>query len=350
MTRTVLHVLPHPGGGAEAYVALLDELEGYEHRRVTLATSRSRAKGAAEVPARMPALARTARTADILHIHGDTAGMLTVPLAGGRPSVLTTHGLHRLRRGGRLGGPLARRGVRLAVGAATATICTSASERGELEAIVPGELASRLVVVPNGAPVPPPVTAERREAARSRLGLDADRLVGLFAGRLEPRKEPLLAIEAVTRARAAGAPALLLVAGEGPLDEAVHRAAGPAVRPLGFYRDIEQLYAAADFFILPSRREGMSIAVLEAMAHGLPVLVAMAPASIETVGEAGLVVEPDPEALAEGIRRLAAPELREALARAGRERIERDLSAARFRERTAAVYDRVLGPAGPQGA
>jgi glycosyltransferase involved in cell wall biosynthesis len=342
MKRSVLHVLPHPGGGAETYLALLDDLDGYEHRRVTLAASRSRGRGAVTVPMRLPGIVREARDADILHVHGDTAAILSLPVLRGRPSAITTHGLHRLRRAGRIGGPLARRGMRYAIAAAGATICTSDAERAELAVLVGPVLEANLVVVPNGVPVPPPLDPEKREMARARLRLGQDEIVGLFIGRLEPRKEPLLAAEAADRARSADIDVVLLMAGDGPLAKAVKEAAGPAVRPLGFYRDVELLYAAADFFVLPSRREGMSIALLEAMAHGVPALVARAPETVEAIGDAGLLVAPDPDALAGGIGRLADPELRRSLSRAGRGRIADELSVARFLERTAAVYGRVL--------
>ena len=74
--RTVLHVLPHPGGGAETYIDVLEGLEGYRHERAPLSGTRARRRGAAEVLARWPVVARRARKADLVHVHGDTAAIL----------------------------------------------------------------------------------------------------------------------------------------------------------------------------------------------------------------------------------------------------------------------------------
>src|SRR5207248_4687947 len=95
---------------------------------------------------------------------------------------------------------------------------------------------------------------------------------------------------------AAGAPVTLLVAGEGPLAGAVERQAGDGVRPLGRRDDPEALLAATDALVMPSRREGMSMAVLEAMGRGVAVVVSDGAGNPETVGDAGLVTPAGDEA------------------------------------------------------
>ena len=340
---TVLHVLPHPGGGAEAYIDVLAGGEGFAHRRIALSRTRSRLGAVGSLPLRWPRVAIAARGTDVLHVHGDTAAILGVPLLAGRPSLITTHGLHRLRRSHGAAGAPARRALRAAIAAAAVTICTSTAERDELAALVPGAIRRRLVVIPNGVELPRPVSAEARARERARLGVGDEQLVALFAGRLEPRKEPLAAVEAAARARAGGEPVVLLVAGEGPLAAAVGARAGAAVRPLGFRPDIASLYAAADVFVLPSRLEGMPMSLLEAMARGLAVIVADAPGSVEAVGGAGVVVAPEPGAIADALRSLAADrDLRAGLASAARERVAADLSAELLRRRTADAYGRAL--------
>ena len=69
--------------------------------------------------------------------------------------------------------------------------------------------------------------------------------------------------------------------------------------------DLVEAYANAQVFVLPSDREGMPLVVMEAMAANLPVLATAVPGNIELVDGAGVLVEPDPKALAAAIDRLA---------------------------------------------
>jgi glycosyltransferase involved in cell wall biosynthesis len=337
---TVLHVLRHPGGGAEAYIDLLEDLHSYDSDRIAFSPARSRYRSAALVPLRWPRIARAARHADLIHAHGDTAATLAIPLLRGRPSVVTTHGLHWFRRRG--SGAVARRALNAAIVAASATICTTAAERDELRAVLQPEAAARLVAIPNGVPLPPVLAASDRERARAKLGVPAEALVALFAGRLEARKEPLLAVDAALRAREAGAPIVLLVAGDGPLGAEVAARSGPAVRPLGHSPDLTPLFAACDMFVLPSTREGMSMALLEAMGHGRAVVVADSPGNVEAVGDAGLVAGQSGPSFADAMQQLADPALRTRLATAARERIAEELTADRFLARTRDVYQRAM--------
>ncbi|HEX7955831.1 MAG TPA: glycosyltransferase, partial [Pyrinomonadaceae bacterium] len=101
----------------------------------------------------------------------------------------------------------------------------------------------------------------------------------------------------------------------------------PRVHFTGVVEDPHPFYRAAGLFVLPSRVEGMSNALLEAMSHGLaPVVSDGAPGLTELVedGVTGLVVPvDDPTALAEALGRLADDEgLRRRLGRAARARVE----------------------------
>ena len=342
----VLHVLPHPGGGAEAYLDLLAGMEEFEQRRVALSDSRSRLRGAASLPLRRARIARAAEAIDLVHVHGDTAAALVAPRLGDRPSLITTHGLHRLRRDGRLSS-IFRRRLRDAIAAASATICTSEREREELRRLVGEALAPRLVAIPNGVPLPPARESAERARARDALNLDDEAVVVLFLGRLEDRKGPLEAIEAVARVSSEGLPVVLLVAGDGPLAQDVGARASAAVRPLGHQRDPAPLFDAADAFVLPSRREGMSMALLEAMSHGLAPFVLDQPGNVEAVGDAGIVVPAGVAPLAERLAALARD--RGELARLGaaaRERIANELTDSNFRDRTREVYERAIAERG----
>jgi glycosyltransferase involved in cell wall biosynthesis len=348
--RTVLHVLPHPGGGAETYIDLLEGLEGFRHQRFALSLTRSRRRGISSVLARRREAGRLARDADLVHLHGDMAAMLAAPLARGRPALMTSHGLHRLRRSEGAAGWLVERRLRTAIQAATRTICITREERDDLAAVLPASLHSRLVVVPNGVPLAAPADPERRDRLRRSLGLGEDDVAVLFAGQLEQRKDPLGAAAAAEAARARGAQVVLLVAGGGPLAGELQARASAAVRPLGYRDDLEDLYAAADLFLLPSYREGMSLALLEAMAHGLAPLVADGAGNVETVGDAGAVFPAgDLEAAAAQLAALAGDaDARARLGAAGRTRVAAELSVERFLAGTRDQYEAVLQGAWPR--
>ena len=341
---TVLHVLPHPGGGAETYIDLLERLPGYSHDRVPLSVTRSRLRGAASTIGRRRSVARLGREADLVHLHGDMAAMIAAPALRERPLVITTHGLHRLRRSRGAKAWLVQRRLRAAIEASARTICIAGAERDDLAAVLPPSLHQRLVVVANGVPLPAPTDSERRARARQSLGLGDDEVAALYVGQLEERKNPLGAVSAVEAARARGADVVLLIAGAGPLEGEVFASQSAGVRPLGHRDDLEDLHAAADVFVLPSHREGMSFALLEAMAHGLVPVVSDGPGHAETVGSAGVVFPAgDLPALSERLVALAAdPEARAQRGAAARERVATELSLESFLAGTRAQYEAAL--------
>jgi glycosyltransferase involved in cell wall biosynthesis len=341
----VLHVLPHPGGGGETYVDLLEGLGGFRHERLTLSPTRSRARGVVAVALRRRGIVRRARGADLVHVHGDMAAMLIAPALAARPLVITTHGLHRLRRSDRLGARLVRHRLTAAVAAATRVICHTREERDDLVAVLPASLHERLSVVPNGVALPPAVDPEHRGRTRAELGLDEDEVAIVFAAQLEERKDPLGAIGAVEAARADGAKVVLLLAGDGPLAVEVGARAGDGVHVLGRRDDLERLFTAGDLFLLPSAREGMSFALLEAMGHGLVPVVADGAGNAETIADSGLVYAAgDARALTAVLTRLAAdPGERARLGAAARERIGGELSLELFLSGTRAQYEAALG-------
>jgi glycosyltransferase involved in cell wall biosynthesis len=327
MTR-VLHILPHEGGGGEALVDLLGRLEGYEHERIHLSADRSPVRGAPSIARSRMQLRGRARRADVLHVVGDSAAMIALPALRRRPAVVSTQGLHLLRRATGPAGAAVRARMRGVLDAARVVACSSAAEREELTRLAP---QAALRTIHNGTPLAPSDPAAR-EATRAALGLGGGAVAALFLGQLEDRKRPLDAVAAAERAAAAGAPLVLLVAGEGPLEGAVAERAGPAVRPLGFRSDAESLLEAADLLVLPSEREGLALSVLEAMAHGRPVVVSDGPGNPEAAGDAGIVVPVgDVEALAAAMARLAGDRAeRTRLGRLGRQRVLSEFSTERY--------------------
>jgi glycosyltransferase involved in cell wall biosynthesis len=111
---------------------------------------------------------------------------------------------------------------------------------------------------------------------------------------------------------------------------------------LGEVGDVAGLLARGRLFVLPSRSEGISLTLLEAMARGLPVVATRVGGTPEVVvdGETGLLVPPgDPAALADAILRLQRdPEAGRRMGEAGRPRVERIFDVCRMVAEYEALY------------
>ena len=184
-------------------------------------------------------------------------------------------------------------------------------------------------------------------------------LVGTV-GRLEPVKDQVLLAQAfataLAREPAARAYLRLAVIGDGSLRgdvERVLRDAGAldCAWLAGERSDVAQILPALDIFALPSRNEGISNTILEAMACGVPVVATAVGGNIELVraGETGeLVPRGDAGALADALLRIArAPELRTRLGAAARERATREFSLAEMVRRYGALYEAQLDRRAP---
>lgn len=175
---------------------------------------------------------------------------------------------------------------------ADAVVVPSHAVAGELADLF--DLGDRIHVVP-GAPSDDlllPADHDRRAAALSL----PDRFV-LAVGTLEPRKGLRHVVEAMGASEAAGLP--LLIAGPGGwggVDVAgLAEAAGVSadrVRALGHVSeaDLAVLYDRATVFVMPSLAEGFGLPIVEAFAHGTPVVHSDAPALVEVAGGAGITV------------------------------------------------------------
>jgi glycosyltransferase involved in cell wall biosynthesis len=344
MPARVLHVLPHRGGGAESYIDMLERAPGFVHERFYLSSGRTPAEALASVPFRWPRLAVRLRAVDLVHCHGDAASTISLPLLAVRPAVVTTHGLHLVRRSLSWRGMFIRRSLRAVASAANVVICTSAAENSELAGVVKRRDQRKLRVIRNG--VDPPISFEQtaRHSTREELGVGDETVLGLFVGQLEARKAPALAASAAREVHAAGAPFVLAVAGEGPQADEVRSLGGEAVRCLGFRTDLARLFNAADLFVQPSEREGMSLALLEAMAYGVAVVAADGPGNPEAVGDAGvLFAAGNQAALVQALMNVTRdPARRMALGESARARALEEFGADRFIDETSAVYQECL--------
>jgi glycosyltransferase involved in cell wall biosynthesis len=117
----------------------------------------------------------------------------------------------------------------------------------------------------------------------------------------------------------------------------------------GYRDDAAQLMAAADLFVMPSRAEALSVALLEAMSRGICPVVSDAGGMKEGVrnGVDGLVVpRENPAALAQALQDLAAsPDVAARYGANARERVADTFSPLRVAERMAAIYGRLVAAA-----
>lgn len=157
---------------------------------------------------------------------------------------------------------------------------------------------------------------EKRREVRARYHIPQDAILLLSVGELSVRKNHRAVLEAL--AAMGRRDVYYLICGQGALEGWLARHArqlgvGGNVRFAGYVGHIEDVYRAADIFVFPSLQEGLPVALMEAMAAGLPILCSRIRGSRDLVrdGVEGLLVDPhDVHGLAHAISRMAAcPEL-----------------------------------------
>ncbi len=196
-----------------------------------------------------------------------------------------------------------------------------------------------LRMVPNGTVVADVVGHERQQD-----------LIG-SVGRLVDAKDYPTLVRAIAILKGRGTNVRLEIVGDGPernaIEEAMAREGiGSRISLVGIQTNVGDWLARWSLFVSSSIREGQPLALLEAMAAGLPGVVTAVGGVPDTLadGVEGIVVPPsDPEALADGIQRLLADEeLRSASGQAARERVIRDFSIASLATTCSQLYASVL--------
>lgn len=139
-----------------------------------------------------------------------------------------------------------------------------------------------------------------RNEFRKSLGLAEDDYVLVSVGELNKNKNTLMLVDVLNKIK--NEKVKYLICGEGPLKEEYEEkikefGLEDRVRLLGFRRDIPNILNAADLYLMPSFREGLSKAMMEAMAYGLPVVGSKIRGNVDLIGEneGGILVAPDDE-------------------------------------------------------
>ncbi|MFF3453302.1 glycosyltransferase [Streptomyces sp. NPDC002730] len=262
----------------------------------------------------------------LVHAHSAKAGLAARLAVRGRvPTVFQPHAWSFDAVEGRAA-ELALKWERYATRWTTRTLCVSETERraGEQAGI-----AARWAVIRVGIDLRHFSPDDMVSSASARAGLPqlnhipATAPLVVCVGRLCRQKGQDILLRAWPQVSAAVPDARLVLVGDGVDREALMRLAPPGVVFAGVCRDTRPWFRAADVAVLPSRREGVALAPLEAMACGLPVVlsdVGGAGESLPPGHEAfGLVPPEDPSALAVALTTLlTAPELRRSLGRQAR--------------------------------
>jgi glycosyltransferase involved in cell wall biosynthesis len=291
------------------------------------------------------------KTPAVYHAHDiGTAGLIAgiaKMICGGKSVVKMRTGADVYRR--RWDSPLTRWLWRAMLGVHDAIVVVN----GELEDLLKeyGIDTGRIARIPNGIDVSrfEPVCAPGKVQARRSLGLPLERTLVLYTGRLNHVKGVDILLEAWGRTpiRVNGG-ALLVIVGDGPEKEklkamAVANRIVDKVVFIGEKQDILGFYQACDVFVLPSRTEGLSNSLLEAMSCGLPVIASRVGGAKDMVSapEGGLLFPPeDSVSLADCLARyLEDPTAREVAGAAGRSRVRTEAAL----EEVVSRYERLYG-------
>jgi glycosyltransferase involved in cell wall biosynthesis len=323
--------------------ALVRELEGHGVR-----VHRFSASNVPAILGRVPAVARSLRreTIDLVHCHLPVASVVS-RLAGrmaGVPVVGTEHNLQERYH------PIARAANVATWRLQAAVIAVSNRVAASIERHMPGSV--QMAVVHNGIEVPSIDRVIRlRMRARARVGVPADSPVVGTVAVFRPQKRLDRWIDTAALVAESHPEARFLVVGDGPERAEVERRVADrglhdALTLVGLVEDVWPLLAAMDVFFQSSDFEGLPLAVLEAMAAGLPVVATDAGGVTEAVvqGKTGFVsVTRTSLDLARQLGRiLDDPALGRQLGLAGRAVVSENFSADRMAREIESIYQRVL--------
>jgi glycosyltransferase involved in cell wall biosynthesis len=292
---------------------------------------------------------------DILHshlTHSTLVGMLATRRTTSPNFCTTVHNIIFDSQRGRLSPRawLMRGGIRTTFSRADRLIAVSKKVADAVQ-LYTGLPIERIRTIPNGVKPGRVCSTEDRNRLRRALGLPADRSVLVSVGRLTRQKGYPFLLGALASMASKERP-LSLIAGDGPdrmgLEARIKTLnLEQDVCLLGNRQDVPDLLAAADLFVLPSLWEGLPLALLEAMAAGLPAVVTAVGENPEVIepDKSGILVPPaDEAALAVALRRLVflEPAERKRMGQAAREHFDRQYGIQRFVNDHESLYEELI--------
>ena len=204
-----------------------------------------------------------------------------------------------------------------------AVACASEAIAASLREWIPN-IDGKIRVIENGIDVQK--FQQAKPVSRASVGISNDNCVLLYVASLQPRKDHINLLRAMTHISGAD----LLLVGDGDLRPRLERQAetlgiAQRVHFLGRRKDVAELLKMADIYVHPPAFEGFGIAAAEAMAAGKPIVATNVPGLAQVVGDAAVLVPPsDPVALAAQISALGkSREHQEQLGRAASQRAKR---------------------------
>ncbi|HXN86164.1 MAG TPA: glycosyltransferase family 4 protein [Candidatus Binataceae bacterium] len=279
---------------------------------------------------------------DIVHFHTSRAHSMAPFARGHAGALVVTRRMDYLPN--RLFAPYLYNRAVDAIAAISSKVAESLGEAGVAR--------DRLRIIPSGVDCEHfrPASSIERESARARLSIGpADFLVGTV-GMLEERKGHRYLLEAVAilnRTRATSARIKCVIAGDGAMRADLIKLASDSgisndTTFLSLIPDPRSVLDALDVFVFPSLREGLGVALLEAMGCGIPPVASRAGGIVDIIEHtrSGMLVEPrDSASLANAMATLAADaSLRVSMGIAARARIEEHFSLATTTRMTIDMY------------
>jgi L-malate glycosyltransferase len=206
-------------------------------------------------------------------------------------------------------------------------------------------------VIPNAVAEAPVLSARERVETRRELGVPDGAPLLITVARLVPQKAIPDLLHAFAQLPTRDPAPQLRIVGRGRLEDHLAReiprlGLGDRAQLVGLRGDVPRLLASSDLYVSSSHWEGLPVAILEAMAAGLPVVATRVGDAPRALGvDSGVLVAPrDPEALARAISRLLADPIRlRELGTAGRTRARAEFGARAWAERHLALYAEVVG-------